>query len=270
MLGGQLQACAAIGAKGLGQVAAFAKAWRVDIDVSGGLQINLLEILHPGIEHSVDDLGGVLGVDADRVFDVDLGAFDFDIEEAAGGGLFELDAYCYGIAFEVGLIKVGIRAARREAGQATRMDDFHFWSKASPKVSGRTSVISIAACRPLSAPTSPIGGGVVTGLEVSVVAVLAVGVSSLGLSGVAVLVVEGVCSIASTGALASVLAGAVVSLVLASETPSVSVGRLVTGGLTPPPIVELIARPPRVVVPSLAQPRGQMEREIEGGLIGLI
>ena len=129
VLGGQLQACAAIGAKGLGQVAAFAKAWGVDIDVSGGLQIDLLEILHPGVEHSVDDLGGVLGVDADRVFDVDLGAFDFDIEEAAGGGLFELDAYRYGIAFEVGLIKVGIRAARREAGQATRMDDFPFLVK---------------------------------------------------------------------------------------------------------------------------------------------
>ena len=68
-------------------------------------------------------------MDADRVFDVDLGAFDFDIEEAAGGGLFELDAYRYGIAFEVGLIKVGIRATRREAGQATRMDDFPFLVK---------------------------------------------------------------------------------------------------------------------------------------------
>ena len=45
------------------------------------------------------------------------------------GRLFELDAYCYGIAFEVGLIKVGIRAARREAGQATRMDDFPFLVK---------------------------------------------------------------------------------------------------------------------------------------------
>ena len=186
-------------------------------------------------------------VDADRVFDVDLGAFHFDIEKAVSG-LFELDAYCYGIAFEVGLIKVGIRAARREAGQASRMDDFPFLVKGVAEGLGAhlgdlnrgvqaTERPNITNRWRSSDWLGGLGGGGLGG-----------GVSSLGLSGVSVLVVEGVCSIASTGALASVLAGVVVSLVLASETPSVSVGRLVTGGLTPPPIVELIARPPRVVV----------------------
>ena len=42
VLGGQLQACAAIGAKGLGQVAAFAKAWGVDIDLSVGSKSTFL------------------------------------------------------------------------------------------------------------------------------------------------------------------------------------------------------------------------------------